>query len=151
MNRYFIIGMFFLFISLEGGYFETIINKSNMEFQDCTGESIVINFLKQELTVIMVFSDQCLTCNKNIPIWNKISSLSEVHAIGITFQLQGDTEDVLKFPLLKPMDVNVFKSFFQVRDGVDYTIAIKDGVIVYNQIGQLVPTDFFNIKQLVKK
>ena len=49
------------------------------------------------------------------------------------------------------MDVNVFKSFFQVRDGVDYTIAIKDGVIVYNQIGQLVPTDFFNIKQLVKK
>jgi len=125
---------------------------------DISGEKGILKkteLLNNGYSLIIVFSNNCFSCNKNIPLWNRMSLLKGLKTYGIILKNEnlGKFHKIkeTKFNLYSPNDINEFKNNFKMNEGIDYTILCKGNEVVYFQMGLLSVDNYFQIKDIVSK
>jgi hypothetical protein len=127
-----------------------------LELIDKQNKSFGLKNVKIERNVlIIIISNSCYTCNKNFPIWNRLTNLDGLSICGVVsnmgnlFQL-GNT-NLAKFRVYTPVDYEKFKTGnFVLNEAVDYTILLKQGKVVFFRIGQLNMDNYFHLRNLIK-
>lgn len=123
---------------------------------DITGEKGT--FKKSEIldngyTLIIIFSNNCFSCNKNIPIWNRIALLTGLKVFGIILNNEKLSEfssmNIIRFALYSPIDLNKFKENFEANEAIDYTILCKGDEVIYFHMGSLSIDNYFQIRNII--
>ena len=109
-----------------------------------------------EMAVIFIFSWPCSPCNKNIPFWQRIGSLKKADIFGIVIEdakkMTSFAESMnLNFHLFCPLDINKFKQDFRLKFDLAQTLLLKKGKIIYVNVGELTPQDYFEITKKLNK
>lgn len=169
-NRvFFIIFILFLFYGKQFGYKNNENNDVNLKksylnkgdrliYFDIAGKE-GINKKKQILnesqySLVIIFSDNCFSCNKNIPLWNRMSLIKELKTYGIFLnkdEFNTYRENTkLKFKIYFPLNRILFKDNFNMNAGIDYTILLRGDRVIFFHMGILQVKEYFLLKSIVK-
>jgi len=106
--------------------------------------------------IIFIFESPCSSCNKSIPVWNKITSeagnnsrvfgiISEGREKAAEFSESG----VAKFNLFTPLDRQDFLKRLNIRINLPQTIVYRNGKIIFIRLGELQLDDYLQIKKII--
>ncbi|MCP4214785.1 MAG: redoxin domain-containing protein [bacterium] len=136
----------YLFKSESVEYFDLI---------DTSGANITLSDLESQNALVLIFSQPCNICNKNIDLWNKIASLvkGQCEVYGIIPGDAGystDIEKKVKFKLYYPADRKQFSDVFRLRMNLPQTIIYSQNKVIYIKLGELTGTDFTEIVRALR-
>ena len=85
-------------------------------FQYTDGEANVqvLDLNEKRLVMFFVFGEHCTSCNKNVPLWNRIAGLcdpSSDQVFGVSFAHSSldRTNLGMRYPVVAPIDIGEFK------------------------------------------
>ncbi|MCP4218890.1 MAG: redoxin domain-containing protein [bacterium] len=109
--------------------------------------------------IFMVFQTPCSSCNKNLPIWNKLAVLSKGTNAKVYGIVHDEPAKALEFAETKaaifdiyhPADRETFRDDLRVRLNLPQTIVYRDGEVKFIALGILERENYIKIKSFLEE
>lgn len=140
-------------------YLETNNNTNPPEKIDCfsvfgtNGQKDLKDLINFKHSLLIIISEGCKPCNQNIPIWNKMSKLTNINTYGIVLNMQKNSDalsfegNLIHFPIFFPLEESKFLNNLKLDYETDCTILCENDLIVFKKTGQITIEDYFILKR----
>lgn len=110
----------------------------------------------KDYSIIFIFQRPCVPCNKNVHMWNRITSCFKEKAnfYGVildsmekAYNYSQETKN--KFGLYIPKDIEKAIQKLRIKINMPHTIVCKGRKILYIRLGELSGQEYFDISKLL--